>query len=67
MTRREERVSELEEGGIYCSPEKVTQANIAGGCMLAAFAIVVLGAIFGEKTPTQKPAQSAAIQVATTR
>jgi hypothetical protein len=34
--------------------------------MLAALTIVVLGVIFGER-PTQKPAQSAAIQVATTR
>ncbi len=63
---RDERIAELEEGGIYCSPEKVSQANIAGVCMLAALTIVVLGVIFGER-PTQKPAQSAAIQVATTR
>lgn len=63
---REQRIAELQEAGIMCSPEKADQATIACACAIAAFVIVVFGAIFGER-PVQKPAQSTTTeQVATT-
>lgn len=63
---RDKRIAELEEGGIYCSPEKVEQASVSGLCLLGMLVIVVGAMIFGERPPTQKPAQPTT-QVATTR
>lgn len=62
---REQRIAELEEAGIMCSPEKADQAAISVVCMIALVAFVVFAVIFGERPPVQKPAQP--ITMASTR
>lgn len=64
---REDRIAELKEAGIECSPEKMDSANAAGVCFIALIGFVIFAFIFGER-PVQKPVQSTTTnQVATTR
>lgn len=60
---REQRIAELEEAGVACSPEKVDQANAAGLCILGMILFIGLAFLFGER-PVQKPAQAITSQVA---
>ncbi|OGL96586.1 hypothetical protein A2318_02840 [Candidatus Uhrbacteria bacterium RIFOXYB2_FULL_45_11] len=64
---RSERQSELDEAGIMCSPQKCSQAGIAGMCILGMLTIIVGGIIFGQRPVAKAKPQQPNAQVAICR